>query len=291
MERTTTARGNPFLGRTNRWHLATLGALVGATALLMVLPATVGATTPGTTLSAPFHHLKIAKSNPSSLLGCGTGTIVKSTSFNKTSGVGKFSDNGTIPACSTASSSSLTQEGSFTVTAPVHVKHSGTYNLSAIWLTIATGSVNITQGSCTGTASPGTYPNCNVSASAFVYGSAYLLDKNTGTKTSLSNHWPGNSTYVWDYTYCYPAPTGCKSTTSRSTSGSLHTGSSYWEWYWNGTALNSAQNYSLVMTIFGGVKLTATTAMSAKLSGDYAFAQLNSGTLGNDETLIQIAVS
>lgn len=261
--------------------LATFGVL------LIVASATLGSVGPGVTMTAPYKSALVALSNPMSTSGCGKGATVHAAFFNKTSGVGGFSDNGTSSWCTTSTNNSARFIGQIEVSLPVHVSKTGTHTISAVWVTIAVGSVNLTAGTCAGSSST-TYTSCTRSSSAFVYGSAYLLDKTTHKKVGPSNVWPGNSTYVSNYTSCYF--TACSSTGTAKTSSSFSTGSSFWAWNWNGIAMNSTHKYVLRMFVFGGVNVVLKVS-GATLTGTSANAQLNSATGGNDEDLYSITVT
>jgi hypothetical protein len=267
---------------------AALGAGPAAVVLLIALSAS-GAPVSGTThtYTAPYKGAHISTRTIGTMNGCGGGGHPKRVYFNRTAGVGGFSENASAKWCGSSANNSANFQGVFTVAFPFHVKSSGAHNISVTWLTVATGSVNLTAGTCSASSST-YYAGCTRSAAAFVYGSAYLLDKTTGTKIKLSNHWPGNSTYVDNYTSC--AYGKCNSVASKLSSSTLRTGAAYWAWYWNGTVLNASHNYTLKMSINGGVTVVLTTTGGATLSGASADGQLNSATLGNEEKLYAIAI-
>jgi len=268
-------------GRTTdarrRWRRGVAAAAgLGGPALVLVLLASVVTANTAVTkvIVAPYKGVHAILKDTSTPTGCGGGAHGTKSYFNVTSGVGGFVDNGSTKWCTTSTNNSIVEEGSFTVAFPIHVKANGTYSIAALWLTQAYGSVNLSAGTCT--ASPTAYySGCTRSAATFVYGSAFLLDKTTGIHTKLSNKWPGNSTYISNYTSCIYR--GCTST-GKKTTGSLHTGAAYWAWYWNGTVLNTTHIYTLKMTVFGGVSLLLYTSGGASLTGASADGQLNTGT-------------
>lgn len=284
-------RGRAAGSMSTRWRRrVTAGGLTlgfsAVVAFLMVAPA--AAVAPNFTLHPPYTHAKVALTNPATKSGCGTDTLVSGAAFNKTSGAARFSDAANTTWCTKSTNNSAVQEGSVTLSFAVHVKTTGAHTISVVWVTIATGFVNLTAGTCSGN-SGSLYSGCTRSAQTFVYGSAVLIDKNTLKKTGPSNKWPGNFTYISNYTSCYY--TTCTSTHMGGSSGSLHTGSAFWVWDWNGTAMNATHNYTLKMTIFGGVKTMLMTSGGAALAGASANAQLNSATLGNEEDLYSITVT
>ena len=128
--------GTGARGSTNgRWRrgLFTGGAafaLAPLAVLLLAAPTALGAATPALTLSAPYTHAGIKHSNPMTITGCGNATKVKGAFFNKTAGIGGFSDQGNTSTCTSATSSSVVMEGSLTISIPFHVKTNGTYQIT-----------------------------------------------------------------------------------------------------------------------------------------------------------------
>lgn len=276
---------------TGRWRgiLATGGgaAVMAPVVVLLLMAPTAGASSVKT-IVAPYKGVHPILANPTSVSGCGGGAQSVHAFFNATAGIGGFSDNASTKWCSAYTNNSANMQGRFSIGVPFKLKTSGVRNITALWLTVSFGGVNLTAGTCTGS-STSLYSGCTRSASAFVYGTAYLLDKTTGTHTKLSNKWLGNSTYVSNYTSCMY--TRCSSTHSKTTSAVLSTGNAYWVWQWNLTSINATHNYSLKMTIFGGVTVTLSTSGGATLSGASADAQMNSATLGNKQQLLSITIS
>ncbi|HEV2317055.1 MAG TPA: hypothetical protein VGV89_05725 [Thermoplasmata archaeon] len=258
---------------------ATLLAL-GAAALFLV-PTSLGATV---TLKAPYKAAIVTFKNPMSQSGCGSGTSIVPAFFNKTLGVGGMSSNGSTRWCTSSSNNSAFVEGLFQVSLPIHIRTSGAHTINATWITIARGSVNLTAGTCTQGTSM--YSSCTRGARAFVYGSAYLLDKTTHKRAAPTINWPGNFTYVSNYTSCYLG--SCTSMASKHSSGSFG-GTFPWLWSWSGLVLNSTHKYALVMDIFGGTYVYLMNS-GATFSGASANAQLNSATAGNEEQLYSVTV-
>jgi hypothetical protein len=264
-----------------------VASAAGITVLLLLLPSTLGAVGASSTLTAPYKTAKVALSNPVSVSGCAVPHIVSKAFFNKTTGIGGFSANATTSWCTNATNNSALATGQLTVSLPIHVRTTGTHKISVFWVTVATGSVNLTAGTCAGSTLIA-YTSCTRSAKAFVYGTAFLVDQVTLKKVGSSNIWPGNFVYVSNYTSCYH--TTCTSTASAHSSASFSTGSSFWAWYWNKTLLNASHNYTLKMTVFGGSQVILKVT-GATLTGASANAQLNSATRGNDEQLYSISIS
>jgi len=279
--------------REGKWrHRRFAAGIIGSSlatfgALLIVASSTLGAVGPAVTQKAPYKAALVTLTNPTSISGCGKGAIVKAAFFNKTSGIGGFSDNGTTSWCTTSTNNSARYTSQIVVSIPIHVTTTGAHTISAVWITVAIGSVNMTAGTCTGSSTTA-YTGCNRASSTFVYGAAYLLDKTTHKKVGPSNKWLGNSTYVANYTSCYY--TTCTSTGTSKTSSSFSTGSSFWAWDWNSTAMTATDKYVLHMVIFGGVNVVLKVS-GATLTGASANAQLNSGTGGNDEDLYSISIT
>lgn len=289
MERGT-ERGRGGGGRGGR--RATLPRAVGTGTAVLAALLVVGlaaASAPGSkSLSAPWTTAHVKRTDPTTFSGCGTPTVVRKSFFNKTTGVGGFSDSANATECAAHMNNSAEAEGTFTVDLPIHVKTNGTYNLTILFVTVATGSVNLTAGSCSGSATT-YYSGCTRGAGSFVYGTSVLKDRTTGTTTKLSGKWPGNSTYVSNYTSC--VYTKCSSMASKRSAATLTTGTSYWAWYYNGTSLSSADKYTLVMTVYGGAYVRLVTTTGATLKGASGVATLNSASLGNYEELYSVTLS
>jgi hypothetical protein len=256
--------------------------------VLLLVPSSLGSITPAVTLHTPYKPAKIILTNPATMSGCGTATLVSPAAFNKTNGIASFSDNANTTWCSSHANNSASSVGSVGVNFGIHVKTTGTHTVQVTWLTVATGFVNLSAGTCTGSSS-NPYSGCTRSAQVFVYGTAFILDKNTNKRILLTNKWPGNATYISNYTSCHF--TSCTSKVMGGSSGSLHTGAAYWFWNFTGVSLNATHNYSLKMTIFGGARANLVVTGGATLSAATADAQLNSATLGNKEYLYSISIT
>lgn len=280
-------------GRTNRWRgiLTTgTGASMAAVAAVLILgaPAALAGVTPNVTLTAPYKKATAVLTNPKSMTGCGSSSTVTAAYFNKTSGIGGFSSNASTTWCTSSTNNSAKVVGIVALTLPIPITTNGSHVIQATWITVAQGYINLTGGTCTPSNSS-LYSGCTRASGAFVYGSAFLLDKTTHKKTPLSISWPGNFTYLSAYTSCIK--TSCSTTGSGTGSKALHTGTSFWLWQWNATKLNRTHLYALKMYIFGGVSVVLMTSGGATLSGAKADAQFNSGTLGNDEQLYSVSIT
>jgi len=251
----------------------------------VLAPSTLGAVTPGVTLKAPYKKATVVLTNPATVAGCGGGAIRTSAFFNKTTGIGGFSDNSSSTWCTSSTNNSASYTGRLALTLPVKFATSGMHTITVLWDTVIAGSVNLTAGTCAGSASA-PYSGCTRSSEAFVYGFAYLIDKTTHKKVA-SNAWPGNFAYVDSYTSC--RYTNCSTTSSAKSSATI-SGSFFWAWYWNKTAVNSTHKYVLSMTLSGGAAVVLKVS-GATLSGAKADAQLNSATGGNDEQLYSVTIA
>ncbi|HZY71157.1 MAG TPA: hypothetical protein VFF67_09310 [Thermoplasmata archaeon] len=268
--------------RPGRWT-RTLPWTAGVAVVLLLLPGSVAAST---TIKAPFKTAGVKLTNPTTTSGCGFGSAITPAAFNRTTGVGGFADNASATWCTNATSNSASRTGQIVVSLPFKVASNGKYNITAIWVTVAVGFVNLTAGKCTG--SSGTlYSSCTRSAKAYVYGTAYIADKTVPKKTKPSNVWPGNFTYVSNYTSC--TYTACSSKASAQASAQMSTGSAFWQWVWTAAPLNATHKYVLVMTIFGGASVVL-SVNGASLSGASANAHLNTATLGQDEQLSSVTI-
>lgn len=244
---------------------------------------------PLVTIKAPFTTASVALTNPKTLSGCGMAKLVTKSFFNKTTGVGGFSSRANTTWCSTSANNSALQEGKITINIPISVTTTGIHNVTVIWDTIATGSVNLTPGRCVGSSTIAS-SSCIRLSEAFVLGTNYILDNTTHTRTmSTAPLWPGNFTAVWSNTTC--SFTTCTTSASAAKTSALHTGSAFWAWSWNSISLNKSHVYTLHMVLFGGTIVTLMTTGGATLFAAKANAQFNSGTLGNDEKLVSIAVN
>ncbi|MCI4331513.1 MAG: hypothetical protein L3K19_06670 [Thermoplasmata archaeon] len=253
--------------------------------LLILAPAALAGPTAAVTLKAPYKKATVTLTNPSSTAGCGTFTRVQASSFNKTTGIGAFSDNATTSWCTSYTNNSALSEGKFEVALPIKVTTTGAHTITVLWDTVAVGSENLTAGTCSGSSGV-LYSGCTQFAKTFVYGYAFLLDKTTH-KHVASSAWPGNFAYSSSYTSC--RYTNCTTSTSGKATGSFG-GSFFWAWYWNGTVMNSTHKYVLQMFILGGASVEMLVS-GATLSGGSANAQLNSATHGNDEQLYSISIT
>jgi hypothetical protein len=255
--------------------------------MLIAAPAAL-AGSGGHTIMAPYTTVTAKLTNPSTVSGGGSGSHSHRTFWNNTTGIAGFSAKASTTWWTNATNSSANEYGQVVLSLPIHVKSTGAHTITVLWVTTASGYANLTAGKCTAGATS-IYSGCTRSADVFVYGSAYLLDKTTNTHIASTNKWAGNHTYLSNYTNC--AYSTCRSTTMGSSFGVLHTGASYWAFYFNGTAFNATHHYALKMTIYGGARVILMTSMGATLSGASANAQFNSATLGNGEDLYSISVS
>jgi len=277
----------PWRGRIAAGGLAT-GLAVGAMVML-VAPTVLGSVVPFTVLKPPFTTATVKLANPKVLAGCAVGKIVTSTFFNKTTGIGGFSSRGNSTWCAANTNNSVSQTGQITIDIPISVTKTGIHNVTVIWDTIATGSVNITPGRCVGSATIAS-SSCTRFSDAFVFGTNYIADQTTHTRTTSSSPvWPGNHTSVWANTTC--SFTTCTTSSSAAKTSALHTGNAFWSWDWFSISMNASHTYSLHMVLFGGVIVMLTTTGGGTLTGAKGNAQFNSGTLGNEEKLLSITVS
>jgi hypothetical protein len=243
---------------------------------------------PLTTIKAPYTTASVTLTNSKILSGCGKSQLVTKAFFNKTTGVGGFSARDNTTWCTTSTNNSALQEGKITVNIPIAVGTTGIHNITVIWETISTGSVNVTPGRCTGSPTIAS-GSCVRFAQAFVFGTNYLLDNTTRTRTSSTAPlWPGNFTAVWSNTTCSFA--ACTTSASAAKTSALHTGAAFWAWSWNSISLNASHIYTLHMFLFGGTIVTLTTSGGATLAFAKANAQFNSGTLGNEQKLVSVMV-
>jgi len=276
--------------RAGRSKIRLTGWITTATAVAVVLllaapPA--GALRPNvTTLKAPFTTAVVTLTNPASHSGGGKVTMTSGAAFNKTTGTGGFSDNASSTLRTTSANNSALATGRIQVNLPITITTTGRHTITAVWITVATGSVNLTPGKCLGNASLAS-SSCTRFAQAFVVGFAVLVDRTNGSQTRVQN-WPGNHTSVWSNTTC--AFLVCKTSSSSARSGSLHTGKAFWAWDWTSVALNSSHKYTIQMFLFGGSQVTL-SVVGATLSGASGNAQLNSATAGNHEILSSVSIT
>ncbi|MCI4354589.1 MAG: hypothetical protein L3K06_04410, partial [Thermoplasmata archaeon] len=186
----------------------------------------------------------------------------------------------------TSTNNSAMATGKIQLTLPVTIPTTGTHSITVVWITVATGSVNLTKGLCAGSATIAS-TNCTRFAQAFVHGFATLVDRTNGSSIRVQN-WPGNFTAVWDNTTC--AFLRCTSSTSSSFSSALHTGRAFWSWDWTSVSLVSTHKYVIQMFLFGGAQVTL-QVNGATLKGASGNAQFNSGTHGNDEVLSSVSIN
>jgi hypothetical protein len=271
---------------------ATLGAAyaLGAGVLILLLaPTVLAGATPLTTSKPPFTNATFTLANPKTSAGCQSAKLVTKAFFNKTTGIGGFSSRDNATWCAANTNNSVLQEGKITITIPITVTKTGIHNITVVWDTIATGSVNLTAGRCAGTATSAS-SSCVRFVQAFVFGTNFLLDNNTKTHTlSSSPLWPGNSTSLWSNTSC--AFKTCTTSTNGGVTSALHTGNAFWSWDWNSIFLNASHTYTLHLILFGGTQVTLMTTGGATLASAKGNAQFNSGTLGNEEKLLSITVA
>jgi hypothetical protein len=257
--------------------------------ILLLAPAVLAGATPLTTSKPPFTNASVTLANPKTIAGCQSAKIVTKAFFNKTTGIGGFSSRDNASWCPANANNSVLQEGKLTISIPITVTKTGIHNITVVWDTIATGSVNLTPGRCAGTSTAAS-SSCVRFAQAFVFGTNFLLDNTTKTHTlSSSPIWPGNSTSVWSNSTC--AFKVCTTSASGALTSALHTGNAFWSWTWNSVSLNASHTYSLHLVLFGGTEVTLMTTGGATLTTAKGNAQFNSGTLGNEEKLLSITVS
>jgi hypothetical protein len=273
--------------RSTIHRLGWLGALPAVVAVLLLLaPAVAGVSAASTVLKAPFTSATVTLSNPATRAGTGVTLLVTKSFFNKTTGVGGFSDNGSATWKSTSSNNSALAAGRIEVSLPVTISTTGRHTITVVWVTIATGSVNLTAGTCHGNASLAS-SSCTRFAQAFVHGFGNLVDRTNGSILRVQT-WPGNFTSVWSNTTC--ARLTCTTSASTGHAGVLHTGTAFWSWTWSSVALNASHKYVLQMFLFDGAQVTLETS-GATLRNASGNAQLNSATNGNDETLKTVTIA
>ena len=273
---------------TGRGTLARRGAtfatfFVVATIAMLLLQA-AGAS--ATTLRAPFTSATVTLTNPASHTGAGKTVLVTGAFFNKTTGIGGFSDNASSTWRNTTSNNSALATGRIVVSIPIHAPSTGSHSISIVWTTIALGSVNLTVGTCRGSSTIAT-SSCTRFVQAFVFGFAVLQDKTNGSSVRVQN-WPGNSTSVWSNTTC--SFLHCTTKASVAHTGALHTGKAFWAWDFTSVPMNATHTYVLQMTLFGGAQVTLSVS-GATLKGASGNAQFNSGTRGNEEILDSVGVT
>ena len=257
-----------------------------AVVLLLVPPTTAGAQPNVTTLKAPFTAATVTLTNPVTHAGTGKTVIVATSFFNKTTGVGGFSDNASALWRSTATNNSALATGRIQVNLPITISTTARHTISVVWITVATGSVNLTAGQCKGNASIAS-SSCTRFAQTFVHGFANLVDRTNGTSIRVQD-WPGNFTAVWSNTTC--AFLTCTTSASTGHTGALHTGKAFWSWTFSSVALVSTHKYTIQMFLFGGAQVTL-QVNGATLRNASGNAQMNSATLGNDEVLSSVTIN
>ncbi|MCI4337452.1 MAG: hypothetical protein L3K17_09775 [Thermoplasmata archaeon] len=276
---------------TRRRRLA-VGGAVHALAFIAVVvlwaPSAMGSIVPLTTIKAPYTTAVVSLANPKAVSGCGTAKLVTKAFFNTTSGIGGFSSRANSTWCTKSTNNSALEEGKITINIPISVKTTGLHNITVVWETHAVGSVNVTAGRCAGSATNAS-STCTRLAEAFVFGTNYLLDNTTKTRTiSTAPLWPGNFTAVWSNTTC--SLTTCTTSASAAKTSALHTGKAFWSWDWSSVSMNASHSYMLHFVLYGGVWATLLTTGGATLTGAKVNGQFNSGTLGNEQDLLSISV-
>jgi hypothetical protein len=267
--------------------VAGLSLLATAMTLVLLLPSLAAAAQPAvTTIKAPYTSAVVTLTNPTTHAGTGKTVRGASAFFNKTTGIGGFADNASASWRNTSTNNSALATGRIQVNLPITISTTGTHTISVVWITVATGSVNLTKGSCTGSATIAS-TSCTRFAQTFVNGFAILLDKTNGSSTRVQN-WPGNFTAVWDNTTC--SFLHCTSTTSSKFTGALHTGKAFWAWDFTSVSLVSTHHYVVEMFLFGGSEVTL-QVNGAMLKGASGNAQFNSATRGNDEVLNSVSIN
>lgn len=259
---------------------------LAAVAVLLIPVSAAAAAPAASTIRAPFTNATVTLTNPATHAGTGKATTVTKAFFNKTTGIGGFSGNVTASWKNTSTNNSALATGQITITLPVTISSTGLHSISAVWITVATGSVNLTAGTCKGSATIAS-TSCTRFAQTFVHGFAVLMDKTNGSSVRVQN-WPGNFTAVWTNTTC--SFLHCTATKSTALTGALHTGRAFWAWDWTNLGLNSTHKYQIQMVLFGGAQVTLQVS-GATLTGAHGNAQLNSGTRGNDEVLSSVSVT
>jgi hypothetical protein len=272
-------------GRRRSNFLGTATTAAALFVLVLVAPGLLALSPSAKTYKAPYTKAKLTLTDPAAALGCAAGKQSTRAYFHKPTGLGGFSSNATGSSCASATTSSASFAGQLQVNLPISAPSTGVHTITAIWLTIAVGSENLTTGRCSPNASAA-HASCTQFAEAYVLGHATLLDKTSGTKLSPSNVWPGEVASSFNNTSC--GKKSCTTTASGSGSSSF-SGTDGWAWYWNSTGLNASHKYVLEMFIYGGVLIQFSTS-SATLTGAAANAQLNGATLGNDEDLYDVTV-
>jgi hypothetical protein len=271
---------------TRSWAAWMVPAAAIALVVLLVPSSTSGALLASTTLKAPFTTATVTLTNPMTHAGTGKNTLVAKAFFNKTTGIGGFSDNASATFKSTSANNSAFASGRIQLSLPITITTTGRHTLTVVWVTMATGSVNLTPGTCRGNATVAS-TSCTRFAQAFVHGFANLVDKTNGSTIRVQT-WPGNFTSVWTNTTCAFAV--CTSSSSTAHSGSLHTGKAFWSWIWSSVALVSTHTYVIQMFLFGGAQVTL-LVHGATLRSASGNAQLNSATTGNDEVLSSVTIA
>lgn len=273
--------------RTPHPRLARLAPLALVAAVVLLIPVSASATPfASTVIKAPFTTATVVLSNPMTHAGSGKNTLVAKAFFNKTTGVGGFSDNASAVWKTTSANNSALATGRIEVTVPVTITTTGRHTLTVLWTTMAIGSVNLTAGTCHGNRTVAT-SNCTRFSQAFVHGFANLVDKTNGSVIRVQS-WPGNFTSVWSNTTC--AFLVCTTSASAGHAGVLHTGKAPWIWSWSSVTLVATHSYTIQMFLFGGAEVTL-QVHGATLKGASGNAQLNSATLGQDEVLGSITIS
>lgn len=255
-------------------------------ALLLISPLAAGAVPNTTTLKAPFTKAVVTLTNPVSHAGSGVTSILVASFFNKTTGVGGFRDAASaVWRSHSGTNNSALATGRIQVNVPISITTTGAHTITAIWITIANGGVNLTAGKCSGNASVAS-TSCTRFAQSFVFGFGTLIDRTNGSTIRVQT-WPGNSTSLWSNTTC--AFKVCHTASSVGATSSLHTGKAFWSWSWSSVSLVSTHKYILEMFLFGGGEVTLSTN-GATLSGASGNAQFNSGSTTADETLSSISI-
>ena len=277
----------PKLPGTTVQRTGWFAPLAALALVLLLVPSSVGgAGLSSTVLKAPFTSATVTLTNPITHAGMGKTTLVVKSFFNKTTGVGGFSDNASSTWKSTNANNSAQATGRIQIVLPITIPTTARHTITVVWITMATGSVNLTPGTCRGNASLAS-TSCTRFAQTFVHGFANLIDGTNGSTIRVQT-WPGNFTSVWSNTTC--AFLVCTSSSSTAHSGSLHTGKAFWSWTWSSVALNASHTYTIQMFLFGGAQVTLKVS-GATLRTASGNAQLNSATRGNDEVLSSVTIA
>jgi len=257
------------------------GIAIAGIFLLLPVAQAATASPPTILLKAPYSGVTVSPSTSTSTSGCASGKVIRAPSFSAATGSTRFSVKASASSCPGPFGDSGAASAGLTLLVPIPV-YSGNDVIHAKMTVDASLAARIGGANCLLFNLSFSY--CYSSASAYLYGYAYLIDETSGFYYSSTSYWPGVDAYSSLYVSCYVG--NC----SVNLTAPMHiTVSAPVSWTFDAAGLNAAHLFVLEVDLYSSVS-AYDYAYDASFTGASEFANVLMSGPGLGATLNSITI-